>query len=100
MAAVCKSLYEILEIPVGATGQEIKAAYRRLARVYHPDVVTLKLKDSSADKFMSIHAAYSTLSDPQKRIVYDRKLFHRRDQPLAAKFSCYSGRNWETDQCL
>nr|KYP60394.1 hypothetical protein KK1_022798 [Cajanus cajan] len=49
---------------------------------------------------MKIHAAYSTLSDPDKRANYDRSLF-RRQRPLskAAAFSGYTSRNWETDQC-
>ncbi|XP_057449270.1 chaperone protein dnaJ 11, chloroplastic [Lotus japonicus] len=96
----CSSLYEILGIPAGASSQEIKAAYRRLARVCHPDVAAIDRKNSSADDFMKIHAAYSTLSDPEKRATYDRSLF-RRQRPMstAVVFSGYSSRNWETDQC-
>lgn len=96
------SLYEILGIGAAASDQEIKAAYRRLARVSHPDVAAVDRKDSSAGEFMKIHAAYSTLSDPEKRASYDRSLFQRR-QPLtmaaASRFSGYAGRKWETDQC-
>ncbi|KAK7307480.1 hypothetical protein VNO77_40587 [Canavalia gladiata] len=96
----CSSLYEILGIPAGASNQEIKSAYRRLARVCHPDVAAIDRKNSSADDFMKIHAAYSTLSDPDKRANYDRSLF-RRQRPLstASMFSGYTSRNWETDQC-
>ncbi|KAK7406820.1 hypothetical protein VNO78_08453 [Psophocarpus tetragonolobus] len=96
----CSSLYDILGIPAGASSQEIKAAYRRLARVCHPDVAAIDRKNSSADEFMKIHAAYSTLSDPDKRANYDRSLF-RRQRPLstAAVFTGYTRRNWETDQC-
>ncbi|GMI68196.1 DnaJ11, DNA J protein C23 [Hibiscus trionum] len=99
--ATCTSLYEILGIPVGASNQEIKTAYRRLARVCHPDVAAIDRKDSSADEFMKIHAAYSTLSDPQKRAVYDSKISRRVQRPLTSdsRFSGYRGRNWETDQC-
>ena len=95
------SLYEILGIPAAASHQEIKAAYRRLARVCHPDVAAVDRKDSSADEFMKIHAAYSTLSDPQKRATYDRSLLVRRQKPLStsSSFPSYGGRNWETDQC-
>ncbi|PIN00897.1 hypothetical protein CDL12_26598 [Handroanthus impetiginosus] len=50
------SLYEVLGIPTGATCQEIKFAYRRLARVLHPDA-TAAGNASSADKFMRVHAA-------------------------------------------
>lgn len=97
----CSSLYDILGIPAGASSQEIKAAYRRLARVCHPDVAAIDGKNSSADEFMKIHAAYSTLSDPDKRANYDRSLFRRQQRPLstAAVFTGYTRRNWETDQC-
>ncbi|KAK4778109.1 hypothetical protein SAY87_018296 [Trapa incisa] len=94
------SFYEILGIPNGATSEEIKTAYRRMARVCHPDVAAVGRKGAT-DEFMRIHAAYSTLSDPQKRAVYDGKLY-RRSRPLTAvstATSGYRGRNWETDQC-
>ncbi|KAL1215570.1 Chaperone protein dnaJ 11 [Cardamine amara subsp. amara] len=97
------SLYEILEVPLGATSQDIKSAYRRLARICHPDVAGSDRKNSSssADEFMKIHAAYCTLSDPEKRSVYDRRML-RRSRPLTVATSglgSYVGRNWETDQC-
>lgn len=97
--ASCSSLYEILGIPSGASCQEIKSAYRRLARVFHPDAANLDRKDSSADVFMKIHAAYSTLSDPAKRADYDRKNLRRHRALTTAGFSGYTRRNWETDQC-
>ncbi|XP_039062988.1 chaperone protein dnaJ 11, chloroplastic-like [Hibiscus syriacus] len=99
--AACTSLYEVLGIPVSASNQEIKAAYRGLARVCHPDVAAIDRKGSSADEFMKIHAAYSTLSDPQKRAVYDSKVFRRGRRPLTSdsRFSGFRGRSWETDQC-
>ncbi|XVE87435.1 hypothetical protein DITRI_Ditri18aG0117100 [Diplodiscus trichospermus] len=99
--AASTSLYEVLGISIGASNQEIKEAYRRLARVCHPDVAAIDRKDTSADEFMKIHAAYSTLSDPEKRAVYDSKLFWRGRRPLtsASRFSGYRGRSWETDQC-
>ncbi|KAJ0440157.1 putative DnaJ domain, Chaperone J-domain superfamily [Helianthus annuus] len=97
------SLYGILGISMEATGSEIKTAYRRLARTSHPDV-----NDSSGEEFMKIHAAYSTLSDPDKRADYDRRIFRTSRSrtyssggptPLYNGFNGYSGRNWETDQC-
>ncbi|KAI4314750.1 hypothetical protein L6164_027627 [Bauhinia variegata] len=99
--ASCTSLYEVLGIQSAASNQEIKAAYRRLARVCHPDVAAMDQKHSSANEFMKIHAAYSTLSDPQKRADYDRRLFTRPQRPLTtvSRFSGYTSRNWETDQC-
>ncbi|XP_023003937.1 chaperone protein dnaJ 11, chloroplastic [Cucurbita maxima] len=97
------SLYDVLGLPTEASFQEIKSAYRRLARVSHPDVAAIDRKDSSANDFMKIHAAYSTLSDPEKRADYDRKLL-RRCRPvasvrMASGFTGYTRRNWETDQC-
>lgn len=96
------SLYQVLGIPMGATVVEIKSAYRKLARTCHPDV-----KSSSADEFIKIKAAYSTLSDPEKRADYDRMIFRRHrsvlssQEPMYSRFrsSGYTGRNWETDQC-
>ncbi|CAH1435541.1 unnamed protein product [Lactuca virosa] len=84
------SLYELLGVQIGADSGEVKAAYRRLARVLHPDVGSC---DSSADEFMKVHSAYVTLSDPVKRAAYDRSLVQMRSSG-----SCMS-RRWETDQC-
>lgn len=101
--ASCSSFYEILGISMGATNQEIKGAYRRLARIFHPDVLAIDRRGTSNDEFIRIQAAYSTLSDPVKRADYDRKLFqrHRPAKILssASDFSGYTCRNWETDQC-
>lgn len=64
-----KSLYTTLEIAPGASEAEIKKAYRKLARQYHPDVN----KDPKAEeKFKEINAAYEVLSDKDKRAKYDQ----------------------------
>ncbi|XP_027356597.1 chaperone protein dnaJ 11, chloroplastic-like [Abrus precatorius] len=99
------SLYEVLGISVGASCLEIKAAYRKLARTCHPDVVAMNQKESSANQFMMIHSAYSTLSDPEKRAQYDREIYRVRRSANIASMSgrnqtfSYAGRKWETDQC-
>ncbi len=63
-----KSLYETLGVSDNATEAEIKKAYRKLARQYHPDVN----KDPGAeDKFKEINAAYEVLSDKEKKSQYD-----------------------------
>lgn len=100
--ALSATLYDILGIRATASGEEIRAAYRRLARVCHPDVAPVERKESSAGEFMKIHAAYCTLSDPEKRDSYDRSLFRRQQRPVkttSSGASGYGGRNWETDQC-
>jgi len=64
-----KSLYETLDVSQDASAEEIKKAYRRLARKYHPDIN----KDAGAEeKFKEINAAYEILSDVQKRQQYDQ----------------------------
>jgi molecular chaperone DnaJ len=61
--------YETLGVPKEASQEDIKRAYRSLARKYHPD----GSDDSNAeDKFKDVNAAYEVLSDPEKRSMYDR----------------------------
>jgi len=65
---LAKSLYETLEVSENANESEIKKAYRKLARKYHPDVN----KESSAEeKFKEINSAYEILSDKEKKQQYD-----------------------------
>ncbi|HOJ27100.1 MAG TPA: molecular chaperone DnaJ [Candidatus Saccharicenans sp.] len=67
---MAKDYYEILGVPRTATVAEIKKAYRKLARKYHPD---LNPGDKSAEaRFKEIQEAYSVLSDPKKRAQYDQ----------------------------
>jgi len=65
-----KDYYEVLGINRGASDDEIKKAYRKLAKKYHPDV---NPGDKTAEaKFKEINEAYEVLSDPQKRARYDQ----------------------------
>ncbi|MBC1193956.1 DnaJ domain-containing protein [Microcystis aeruginosa BLCCF158] len=67
-----KNYYEILQIPRNASNNQIKVAFRRLARQYHPDY---NPNDPGAvTKFREIEQAYRVLSDKEKRKEYDRSL--------------------------
>ncbi len=69
-ATMAKDYYEILGVPRTASDKEIRSAYRRLARRYHPDV---NPNDKSAEQhFKDITNAYEVLSDPEKRKKYDK----------------------------
>ncbi len=73
-----KDYYKIMGLAREASQDEIKRAYRKLARKYHPDVS--KEKDAEA-KFKELGEAYEVLKDPEKRAAYDRL-----------------GSNWQADQ--
>ena len=66
-----KDFYEVLGVERTATDDEIKKAYRRLAREHHPDVNAHRHDEAEA-QFKEIGQAYGVLSDPQKRAQYDR----------------------------
>lgn len=65
-----RDYYEVLGVGKNATNDELKKAYRKLAKQYHPDVNTDD-KDGAAEKFKEASEAYSVLSDEQKRKKYD-----------------------------
>src|SRR5437660_1688739 len=69
MAIAFKDYYETLGVARTATPEEIKSAFRKLARIYHPDVA--KNKTTAEAKFKEINEAYEVLSDPEKRRRYD-----------------------------
>lgn len=70
--AESKDYYKILEISKDASPDEIKRAYRKLAKKYHPDANTGAEKETAEAKFKEVNEAYSVLSDEQKRAQYDR----------------------------
>src|SRR3954463_8587972 len=66
--------YETLSVPRNASDDDIRKAYRKLARKYHPD---LNPGDKSAeDRFKNVQAAYDILSDSKKRQMYDQYGFY------------------------
>ncbi len=65
-----KDYYEILGVARTATPEEIRTAFRKKAREYHPDVAKDKVK--GAEKFKEVNEAYEVLSDPAKRAKYDQ----------------------------
>jgi molecular chaperone DnaJ len=72
MAGAKRDYYEILGVGRDATQEELKKAYRRLAKEFHPDKVPPERKKEAEEKFKEISEAYGVLSDEEKRAYYDR----------------------------
>jgi molecular chaperone DnaJ len=70
MAKATRDLYEVLGVKKSASADEIKKAYRKLARVHHPDANPNDAK--AEERFKEISTAYEVLSDPAKRTEYDQ----------------------------
>src|SRR5918993_4082192 len=88
-----KDYYQILGVKKDSKADEIKKAYRRLARKYHPDV---NPNDKAAeDKFKEVQEAYDILSDDKKRKVFDKFGYYNdnldADSPFGAGASAGSG---------
>ena len=88
-----KNYYEILGVSKNATEEEIKAAYKKLVKQYHPD---LHPNDKlAAEKFKEINEANEVLSDKQKRAAYDYAQEHPEMEGMGgmggAGFSGFSG---------
>lgn len=72
-----KEYYKVMGVPNTASDKEIKLAYRRLARKYHPDISKEK---NAEEHFKEVGEAYEVLKDPEKRKIYDQYL-HQGEQP-------------------
>ncbi|MBE9118981.1 J domain-containing protein [Lusitaniella coriacea LEGE 07157] len=67
----CASHYQTLEVSPHATQTEIKEAYRRLVKQYHPDSFNC---EANHEKIVELNTAYEVIRDPQRRRIYDRQL--------------------------
>ncbi len=79
MPLLAVGYYELLQVPRGATTDQLRQAFRRLSKRYHPDTTSLPAP-MAARAFQRLQRAYSVLSDPQARRLYDAGL-HRPGLP-------------------
>ena len=82
-----KNYYEILGVEKDATDEEIKLAYRKLAKKYHPDVN--KTDPKTKEKFIEIKEAYDVLIDPVQRRIYDQAGYNPRNVDFSDFFGRY-----------
>ena len=88
-----KNFYDVLDVEQDASLKEIRAAYRRKALEFHPDVAPAEEKDNFTEIFAQINEAYTTLSDPHSRSLYDAKpssSWKRASNPTVPGFNSYS----------
>ncbi|MEB3275822.1 MAG: J domain-containing protein [Cyanobacteriota bacterium] len=77
------SHYQLLGLPVNASADALRQAFRQLSKRYHPDTTTLPLSQAAA-AFRDLQRAYGVLSDPEQRRHYDHQLLaEQMAQPVA-----------------
>ena len=89
--ATKRDYYEVLGVNKNATDDELKKAYRKLAKKYHPDANPDNKKEAEA-KFKEVNEAYENLSDPQKRRMYDQ-FGHNGPQGFGGAGGPFGGQN-------
>jgi DnaJ-class molecular chaperone len=87
-----KDFYELLGIEKNSTEEEIKIAYRKLAKKYHPDLN--KTDPHAKAKFIEIKEAYDTLKDPVKRRIYDQATFNPQSSDWSDLFRITNFRSY------
>lgn len=87
-----RDYYEVLGVSKTATDEELKKAYRKLAKKYHPDANPDNKEEAEA-KFKEVNEAYETLSDPQKRRMYDQ-FGHNGPQGFGSAGGPFGGGNY------
>ncbi|KAG6522009.1 hypothetical protein ZIOFF_019143 [Zingiber officinale] len=90
-----RSPHEVLRVRETATVAEIRAAYRSMAKQFHPDVAAGR----GADDFIEIKEAYEALSDPAVRAPCVASMRWRRREGGVPGAKTLRWRRWETDQC-
>jgi hypothetical protein len=69
-----RTFYDLLGVSSEGSAEEVRAAYRRMALTYHPDVAPPGAAAENTRRFIEVQEAYETLSDPSRRASYDRAL--------------------------